>query len=153
MMAVMVDITSDMKERLETEKLSMLEKAWSALTQDQFEVCDKIITLAADTISAQTDYLTAHGWAMKGSTDGILPAERDDLIRMIEQLGAALDVQISEKDTKDMLCDAAVSIGTKMLIPIPGAVVLPPDSLRKVRTEVVAWQIVLFPIKHIGKQA
>ena len=45
MMAVMVDITSDMKERLETEKLSMLEKARSALTQDQFEVCDKIITL------------------------------------------------------------------------------------------------------------
>lgn len=126
-MAVMFDIASDMKKRLEAEKLSMQEKAESALTQNQFEVCDKIITLAADTASAQTD----------------------DLIRMIGQLGVALGVQISEKDAVDMLCDATISIGTKMLIPVSDAVVLSPDRLRKVRVEIVGWQIVLSLIKRI----
>ena len=88
-MAVMFDITSDMKKRLEAEKLSMQEKAQSALTQDQFEVCDKIIALAADTVPAQMDDLAAHNRTVNGSTNDILPAERDDLVRMIGQLGAA----------------------------------------------------------------
>ena len=141
-MAVTFDITRDMKKRLEAEKLSMQEKVKSALTQNQFEVCDKIITLAADTASAQTDDLTAHSRAAKGSTNDILPAERDDLVRMIGQLGAALGVQISEKDAVGMLRNATVSIGIKMLVPIPGAVVLSPDKLRKTQVETVGWAIV-----------
>ena len=120
-MAVTFDITRDMKKRLEAEKLSMQEKVKSALTQNQFEVCDKIITLAADTASAQTE----------------------DLIRMIGQLGAALGVQISEKDAVDMLCDATVSIGIKMLVSAPDAVVLSPDELRKTQVETIGWEIVV----------
>ena len=121
MMAVVFDITSDMKKRLEAEKLSMQEKAQPALTQKQFEVCDKIIALAADTASAQTE----------------------DLIRMIGQLGAALGVQTSEKDADGTLCDATVSMGTKMLVLVSDAVVLSPDELRKTQMETIGWEIVV----------
>ena len=148
-MAVMFDITSDMKKRLEAEKLSMQEKAQSALTQDQFEVCDKIIALAADTVPAQMDDLAAHNRTVNGSTNDILPAERDDLVRMIGQLGAAFGVQISEKDADGALRDATISIGTKMLILVSDAVLLSPNRLRKVRVEIIGWQIVLSPIKCI----
>lgn len=119
-MAVMFNITSDMKKRLEAEKLSIQKKAQSALMQDQFEICDKIITLTADTASAQTDYL----------------------IRMIGQLGAALGIQTFEKDAVGMLRDATVSIGIKMLVPVSDAVVLSPDKLRKTQVEAVGWAIV-----------
>ena len=112
-MAVMFNFTSDMKNRLEAEKLSIQKKAQSALTQDQFEVCDKIITLAADTASAQTD----------------------DLIKMIGQLGAALGIQTSEKDALGTLCDATVSIEIKMLVPVSDTVVLSPDKLRKTQVD------------------
>ena len=141
-MAVTFDITRDMKKRLEAEKLSRLEKAQSALTQDQFEVCDKIIALAADTVPAQMDDLAAHSRTVNGSTNDILPAERDDLVRMIGQLGAALGVQTSEKDADGALRDATVSIGTKMLVPVSDAVVLSPDELRKTQVETVGWAIV-----------
>lgn len=117
---MMFNITSDMKKRLEAEKLAIQKKAQSALMQDQFEVCDKIITLTADTVSAQTD----------------------DLIRMIGQLGAALGIQTIEKDAVGMLRDATVSIGTKMLVPVSDAVVLSPDKLRKTQVETVGWAIV-----------
>lgn len=116
----MFNITSDMKKRLEAEKLAIQKKAQSALMQDQFEVRDKIITLTADTVSAQTD----------------------DLIRMIGQLGAALGIQTIEKDAVGMLRDATVSIGTKMLVPVSDAVVLSPDKLRKTQVETVGWAIV-----------
>ncbi len=120
-MAVMFDVTRDMKKRLEAEKLSMQEKAQSALTQNQFEVCDKIITLAADTASAQTE----------------------DLIRMIGQLGAALGIQTSEKDAAVMLRDATDSIGIKMIVPASEAMVLSPDKLRKTQAETIGWEIVV----------